>query len=78
MSSKREKRDLNSNAIELSQQLIDRRVDALERKYGGIVARQSAQTIQRAFRTYKLKKRFQSIAFEALKNVSFKSKTESK
>ena len=53
--------------VELSQQLIDRRVDALERKYGGHVARESATKIQRAFRTYRLQKRFQSIALEALK-----------
>ena len=53
--------------VEISQQLIDRRVDALERKYGGEVARHSATTIQRAFRAYRLQKRFQSIALEVLK-----------
>ncbi|CAG2103923.1 unnamed protein product [Medioppia subpectinata] len=52
---------------ELSQHLIDRRVDALERKYGGIRARESATTIQRAFRAYRLQKRFQSIAIQALR-----------
>jgi len=60
----------NSNTIsyELSQQLLDRRVTALERKYGGIVAREAAVRIQRAFRTYRLQKRFQLIAIQALRD----------
>jgi hypothetical protein len=55
---------------ELSQHLIDRRVDALERKYGGLVARESATRIQRAFRTYRLQKRFKSIAIQALRQTT--------
>ena len=65
---------------ELSQQLIDRRVDALERKYGGQVARDSAVKIQRAFRTYRLQKRFKTIAFQALRqtnHVPFDQKADS-
>jgi hypothetical protein len=41
-------------------------VNALERKYGGIIAREAAIRIQRAFRTYRLQKRFHSIAIQAL------------
>ncbi|XP_054163635.1 IQ motif and SEC7 domain-containing protein 1-like [Oppia nitens] len=63
----------HDNHYELSQQLIDRRVDALERKYGGLVARESAIRIQRAFRTYRLQKRFKSIAIQALRQTPQKT-----
>src|SRR5699024_7004794 len=38
---------------ELSQQLLDKQVSALERKYGGREARDAAIKIQRAFRSYR-------------------------
>lgn len=51
---------------EISQQLIDKKVSALERKYGGSPARTAAIKIQRAFRSYRLKKRFTSLAIQAI------------
>ncbi|UYV69742.1 K02A2.6-like [Cordylochernes scorpioides] len=47
---------------ELSQDLLDKQVEMLERKYGGVRARHAALTIQRAFRKYCMMKRFRDIA----------------
>lgn len=46
---------------ELSQDLLDKQIELLERKYGGIRARHAAITIQKAFRHYTMVKRFASI-----------------
>lgn len=46
---------------ELSQDLLDKQIELLERKYGGIRARIAAITIQRAFRHYTMVKKFASI-----------------
>lgn len=46
---------------ELSQDLIDKQIELLERKYGGIIARNAAITIQRAFRHYTMVQKFASI-----------------
>jgi len=46
---------------ELSQDLQDKRIEMLERKYGGAKARMAALTIQRAFRRYTLLKKFAAI-----------------
>lgn len=46
---------------ELSQDLLDKQIELLERKYGGIRARYAAITIQRAFRHYTMVKKFASI-----------------
>lgn len=46
---------------ELSQDLLDKQIELLERKYGGIRARNAAITIQRAFRHYTMVKKFASI-----------------
>lgn len=46
---------------ELSQDLLDKQIEMLERKYGGIRARLAAITIQRAFRHYTMVKKFASI-----------------
>ncbi|XP_054724143.1 IQ motif and SEC7 domain-containing protein 1-like isoform X2 [Uloborus diversus] len=53
---------LHSSQYELSQDLLDKQVEMLERKYGGVCARKAALTIQRAFRKYTIMKRFQDIA----------------
>jgi hypothetical protein len=45
----------------LSQDLLDKQIELLERKYGGIRARKAATTIQRAFRHYKMVRKFASI-----------------
>ena len=45
----------------MSQDLIDKQIELLERKYGGIVARNAAITIQRAFRHYTMVQKFASI-----------------
>lgn len=49
------------SSYELSQDLLDKQIELLERKYGGIRARKAATTIQRAFRHYKMVKKFASI-----------------
>ncbi|XP_015608473.1 IQ motif and SEC7 domain-containing protein 2 isoform X3 [Cephus cinctus] len=49
------------NAYELSQDLLDKQIEMLERKYGGVKARNAALTIQRAFRRYTLLKKFAAI-----------------
>ncbi|XP_021710893.1 IQ motif and SEC7 domain-containing protein 1 isoform X4 [Aedes aegypti] len=46
---------------ELSQDLLDKQIELLERKYGGVKARNAALTIQRAFRHYTMVKKFASI-----------------
>ncbi|KAF7494894.1 IQ motif and SEC7 domain-containing protein 1 [Sarcoptes scabiei] len=51
---------------EISQQLLDKKVSALERKYGGIRAREAAIKIQRSYRSYRLQKRFTSLAYQAM------------
>ncbi|XP_035215957.1 IQ motif and SEC7 domain-containing protein 2-like isoform X3 [Stegodyphus dumicola] len=53
---------LHNSQYELSQDLLDKQVEMLERKYGGVCARKAALTIQRAFRKYTIMKRFQDIA----------------
>ncbi|XP_022646869.1 IQ motif and SEC7 domain-containing protein 2-like isoform X2 [Varroa jacobsoni] len=46
---------------ELSQDLLDKQVEMLERKYGGLRARRAATTIQRAWRAYLMQRRFRDI-----------------
>ncbi|XP_037909142.1 IQ motif and SEC7 domain-containing protein 1 isoform X2 [Hermetia illucens] len=46
---------------ELSQDLLEKQIELLERKYGGLKARNAAITIQRAFRHYMMVKKFASI-----------------
>lgn len=46
---------------ELSQDILDKQIEVLERKYGGVKARNAALTIQRAFRRYTLRKKFAAI-----------------
>ncbi|XP_050529798.1 IQ motif and SEC7 domain-containing protein 1 [Daktulosphaira vitifoliae] len=48
-------------SYELSQDLIEKQIELLERKYGGDRARQAALVIQRAFRHYMLVKKFAHI-----------------
>ncbi|CAG2059906.1 unnamed protein product [Timema podura] len=55
------KRSRIQTAYELSQDLLDKQIEMLERKYGGIKARNAALTIQRAFRRYMLLKKFAAI-----------------
>lgn len=45
----------------MSQDLLDKQIELLERKYGGVKARNAALTIQRAFRHYTMVKKFASI-----------------
>ncbi|RZF33276.1 hypothetical protein LSTR_LSTR007621 [Laodelphax striatellus] len=52
---------VQSNVYELSQDLLDKQIELLERKYGGVKARNAALTIQRAFRHYTLLKKFAAI-----------------
>lgn len=40
---------------------MDKQIEVLERKYGGVKARNAALTIQRAFRRYTLLKKFAAI-----------------
>jgi len=49
------------DSYELSQDLLDKQIEMLERKYGGVKARNAALTIQRAFRRYTLLKKFAAI-----------------
>lgn len=49
------------HVYELSQDLLDKQIEMLERKYGGDRARNAALTIQRAFRHYTLVKKFATI-----------------
>lgn len=48
-------------SYELSQDLLDKQIEMLERKYGGVRARNAALTIQRAFRRHTLLKKFAAI-----------------
>ncbi|XP_059470631.1 IQ motif and SEC7 domain-containing protein 2 [Neocloeon triangulifer] len=48
-------------AYELSPDLLEKQVEMLERKYGGAKARRAALVIQRAFRRYKLVRKFAAI-----------------
>lgn len=51
-----------NQSYELSQDLIDKQIELLERKYGGNVrAQKAALVIQRAFRRYMLNRKFASI-----------------
>lgn len=49
------------SSYELSQDMLDKQIEMLERKYGGLKARNAALTIQRAFRRYTLLKKFAAI-----------------
>ncbi|XP_054279803.1 IQ motif and SEC7 domain-containing protein 1 isoform X2 [Macrosteles quadrilineatus] len=55
------KRSRIQNVYELSQDLLDKQIEMLERKYGGVKARHAALTIQRAFRRFTLLKKFAAI-----------------
>ncbi|KAM7357985.1 brefeldin-resistant Arf-GEF family protein schizo isoform 2-T3 [Cochliomyia hominivorax] len=55
------KRSRTQSAYELSQDLLEKQIELLERKYGGVRARNAAITIQRAFRHYMMVKKFASI-----------------
>lgn len=56
------KRSKNNQSYELSQDLIDKQIELLERKYGGSVrANRAALVIQRAWRRYMLNRKFASI-----------------
>ncbi|XP_065218798.1 IQ motif and SEC7 domain-containing protein 1 isoform X2 [Planococcus citri] len=48
-------------SYELSQDLLEKQIEMIERKYGGAKARNAAVTIQRAFRRYMLIKKFTDI-----------------
>lgn len=45
----------------MSQDLLDKQIEILERKYGGLRARKAALVVQRAFRRYTLLKKFSAI-----------------
>ncbi|XP_023711339.1 IQ motif and SEC7 domain-containing protein 1 isoform X4 [Cryptotermes secundus] len=55
------KRSRVQTTYELSQDLLEKQIEMLERKYGGVKARNAALTIQRAFRRYTLLKKFAAI-----------------
>ncbi|XP_050519247.1 IQ motif and SEC7 domain-containing protein 1 isoform X3 [Diabrotica virgifera virgifera] len=55
------KRSRVQATYELSQDILDKQIEVLERKYGGDKARSAALTIQRAFRRYTLLKKFAAI-----------------
>ncbi|XP_031335890.1 IQ motif and SEC7 domain-containing protein 1 isoform X9 [Photinus pyralis] len=55
------KRTRVQTMYELSQDLLDKQIEVLERRYGGVKARNAALTIQRAFRRYTLLKKFAAI-----------------
>lgn len=59
----------------MSQDLLDKQIEILERKYGGLRARKAAYTIQRAFRRYTLLKKFSAITAmaKAEKRISAKA-----
>ncbi|RVE71071.1 hypothetical protein OJAV_G00070750 [Oryzias javanicus] len=55
-----------SDSYELSTDLQDKKVEMLERKYGGqFVSRRAARTIQTAFRRYRMKKNFERLRSSA-------------
>lgn len=51
----------SNSRYEMSQDLLDKQVEILERRYGGLRARRAAVTIQRAFRRRQLLKKFSAI-----------------
>ncbi|KAK9890484.1 hypothetical protein WA026_010565 [Henosepilachna vigintioctopunctata] len=55
------KRSRVPNTYELSQDILDKQIEVLERKYGGLKARNAALIIQKAFRRYTLRKKFAAI-----------------
>lgn len=60
------KRTRNNQSYELSQDLQEKKIELLERKYGGSVrAQRAALIIQRAFRRYMLNRKFASIRANA-------------
>uniref|UniRef100_A0A8C7JZE0 IQ motif and Sec7 domain ArfGEF 2 n=1 Tax=Oncorhynchus kisutch TaxID=8019 RepID=A0A8C7JZE0_ONCKI len=55
-----------SDSYELSTDLQDKKVEMLERKYGGyLLSRQAARTIQTAFRQYRMNKNFEQLRSSA-------------
>uniref|UniRef100_A0A673MMF8 IQ motif and SEC7 domain-containing protein 2-like n=1 Tax=Sinocyclocheilus rhinocerous TaxID=307959 RepID=A0A673MMF8_9TELE len=55
-----------SDSYELSTDLQDKKVEMLERKYGGyLLSRRAARTIQTAFRQYRMNKNFQQLRSSA-------------
>ncbi|CAH0697592.1 unnamed protein product [Spodoptera exigua] len=50
-----------NSRYEMSQDLLDKQTEILERRYGGLRARRAAVTIQRAFRRRQLLKKFSAI-----------------
>ncbi|XP_063542845.1 IQ motif and SEC7 domain-containing protein 1 isoform X3 [Cydia strobilella] len=52
---------VHNSRYEMSQDLLDKQVEILERRYGGLRARRAAVTIQRAFRRRQLLKKFSAI-----------------
>ena len=55
-----------ANAYELSQDLHDKQLEMLERKYGGhLTARRAARVIQQAYRQYCLNKNFEKLRTES-------------
>ncbi|XP_047036980.1 IQ motif and SEC7 domain-containing protein 3 [Helicoverpa armigera] len=52
---------LTRGRYEMSQDLLDKQTEILERRYGGLRARRAAVTIQRAFRRRQLLKKFSAI-----------------
>ena len=66
----------NHGSYELSQQLLDKQTSVLERKYGGREAREAAIKIQRAFRSYRLQKRFTTLAIQAICHQQMKLKQQ--
>lgn len=59
------KRNRVQTMYELSQDLLDKQIEVLERKYGGVKARRAAMVIQKAFRRYTLSKKFAAITLMA-------------
>ncbi|KAG7296960.1 hypothetical protein JYU34_019872 [Plutella xylostella] len=51
----------SNSRYEMSQDLLDKQTEILERRYGGLRARRAAVTIQRAFRRRQLLKKFSAI-----------------
>src|SRR5205823_2220280 len=52
----------STNAYELSQDLHDKQIEMLEKKYGGnLRCRRAATIIQRAYRKYKLEQNFRHL-----------------
>ncbi|XP_077296946.1 brefeldin-resistant Arf-GEF family protein schizo isoform X2 [Arctopsyche grandis] len=72
-----QKRNRMVGGYEMSQDLLDKQIEILERKYGGLRARTAAYTIQRAFRRYTLLKKFSAITAmaKAEKRISAKATT---